>query len=545
MANTGDDIEKQDNNEIRTEQVKFESAEFTLHNSKGINLRPVPSSDPNDPLNWPKWRKMYNMTIVSLYTLMCYALLCIAVPSWTTMSKDLNFSFDEFNNSYALSLATTGIGCVLFIPLAIDYGRRPVYIISGFAMILFSAWSAKMTSVWELYVTQVIQGLATSTAEIIVQMTISDMFFVHERASMNGMYLVFCYLGNNMAQVAGGYITLSQGWRWNYWWCLIIMTALQILILLSFEETKYIRNNPARPTSIAFDKLQEARFADIERQQQLNNNSNSSSRPWIDATIPKRTYLQILSFYTKTDAPEKSLWRKWVGPCIIVFKFPLVTFVAIQYGFSVAWTCIMSTTASLYLGKEPYMFSSGAIGNINISPFVGTVLGTIIGGILCDFSVVQLSKWNQGFFKPEYRLYSAILPSLAMIGSLFMYGYGFHRHENWIVPVFAYGMASFGGTALSDSILTYLMDSYREMIGQAMVGVVFVQNLIPMALVFGIKPWVDAIGLDKVMCICGGFSILALLSIFPMIKFGKKVRQRSAGSYEEFLREYTREARIA
>ncbi|KAA8917341.1 hypothetical protein TRICI_000496 [Trichomonascus ciferrii] len=531
--------EKSVNSATSIRQVKLESADFTLHNSRGINLRPVPSSDPNDPLNWPKWRKLYNMTIVSLYTLMCYALLCVAVPSWTTMSKDLGFSFNEFNNSYALSLGTTGIGCILFIPLTIDYGRRPIYIVSGFGMILFCAWSAKMNSVWELYVTQAIQGLVTSTAEIIVQMTISDMFFVHERASMNGMYLVFCYLGNNMAQVAGGYVTLSQGWRWNYWWCLILMAGLQLLILFTFEETKYVRNNPARPTSIAFDKLQAMSVTNAIEP------NNDSKTPWIDFTIPKRTYLQKMALYTKTEAPEKSTWRKWLGPCIIIFKFPLVLFVAVQYGFSVAWTSIMSTTASLYLGKDPYNFSSAAIGNINISPFVGTVIGTIIGGILCDWSVVQLSKWNNGLFKPEYRLYSAILPSLAIIGSLFMYGYGFHNHDAWIVPVFAYGMASFGGTALSDSILTYLMDSYREMIGQSMIGVVVVQNIIPMALVFGIKPWNDAIGIDKVMCICGGLSIAALLTIFPMIKYGKKVRQRSEGPYEEFLRNFTREARLA
>ena len=41
-------------------------ADFTLHNriTARLNLRPIPSTDPNDPLNWPKWRKLYNLFIV-------------------------------------------------------------------------------------------------------------------------------------------------------------------------------------------------------------------------------------------------------------------------------------------------------------------------------------------------------------------------------------------------------------------------------------------------------------------------------------------------
>ena len=463
---------------------------------------------------------------------MCWTLLCVAVPSWTTIGDELEWTFEDFNNSYAMALAATGICCIFLIPIAIDFGRRPIYMFSIALMILVAAWSAKMNQVWELYVTQIIMGIASSTAEITIQMTIADMFFVHERASMNAMYLVFCYLGNNMSQVAGGYITLHQGWRWNYWWCLIFVSCLELLVIFTFEETKYVS-----PSSAILNELKTQLSFDHEAIQEPIINSK---RPWVDSAIAKRPLKQRLALVTITPGPTKPLWRKWVGPFVILVRFPVVTFIAFQYGLSVAWTCIMSTTASQYLGKQPYNFTSAAIGNINISPFVGTVLGTVLGGLMCDWSVIKLAKWNDGVFKPEMRLYSAILPAMAMTGSLFMYGYGIGRQENWAVPIVAYGLASFGGTAMSNSILTYLMDSYREIIGQSLIGVVFIQNLIPTAMVFALQPWIRAIGIINVLNICGGISVLAILVIIPMILYGKRIRKRTLSIYNTFRISYIR-----
>jgi MFS family permease len=62
----------------------------------------------------------------------------------------------------------------LFIPLARKFGRRPVYLVSTAVMAAMSFWTAEMTSLGELYGTNILFGLAGATNEAIVQITVSS-----------------------------------------------------------------------------------------------------------------------------------------------------------------------------------------------------------------------------------------------------------------------------------------------------------------------------------------------------------------------------------
>jgi len=48
----------------------------------------------------------------------------------------------------------------------------------------------------------------------LVQMTIKDVFFLDQRATANGIYLITVATGTFLAPVAVGYSAVAQGWRW-------------------------------------------------------------------------------------------------------------------------------------------------------------------------------------------------------------------------------------------------------------------------------------------------------------------------------------------
>lgn len=50
-------------------------------------------------------------------------------------------------------------------------------------------------------------------AEVLIQMTIADVYFVHQRGLMNAIYIWVANVGSNLAVVAAGFITVDQGWR--------------------------------------------------------------------------------------------------------------------------------------------------------------------------------------------------------------------------------------------------------------------------------------------------------------------------------------------
>ena len=179
-----------------------------------IILHPIPTSDPNDPLNWPKWWKAVNFSLVCLYTLLVFVNVDIGTVVWAELNSELGIPWASLSNSFGINTAALAIGCVLFIPFALKFGRRPVYLFSTVVSTLTAVWQAKMRNTGDLYGSMIVSGLAGSIAETICQMTIADMFFVHQRGTANGVYLLLVNVGAFLGPVAAGYSAAAQGWRW-------------------------------------------------------------------------------------------------------------------------------------------------------------------------------------------------------------------------------------------------------------------------------------------------------------------------------------------
>lgn len=90
------------------------------------------------------------------------------------MSTQLGFSYDTLNDSYGVSAATLSIGCIIFTPFAMRYGRRPVYIVTSVIIFCMDIWSARMQSVPDLILTNLFMGLAGSVNESLFQMTVGS-----------------------------------------------------------------------------------------------------------------------------------------------------------------------------------------------------------------------------------------------------------------------------------------------------------------------------------------------------------------------------------
>jgi MFS family permease len=88
------------------------------------------------------------------------------------MVVDLNVTYTQLNRAMSVNFVGLAMGCVLFIPLAKKFGRRPVYLVSTALMLVTSFWASKLTRLSELYATNLLQGLAGATNESIVQITV-------------------------------------------------------------------------------------------------------------------------------------------------------------------------------------------------------------------------------------------------------------------------------------------------------------------------------------------------------------------------------------
>jgi MFS family permease len=81
-------------------------------------------------------------------------------------------TFNDLNNIYGANLAGLAVGCILFIPFALKYGRRVVYLFSVTVTLASTIWMAQVNGLVPLVIANLISGLAGAVSEALVQMTV-------------------------------------------------------------------------------------------------------------------------------------------------------------------------------------------------------------------------------------------------------------------------------------------------------------------------------------------------------------------------------------
>jgi MFS family permease len=156
------------------------------------------------------------------------------------MNEDLGFSYQVLNNSYALGCGGVALGAPLLAPFTLKFGRRQIYIVSTALQFGICIWEAKLQTATDLYLVTFLSCFLGAFSEIIIQMTIADVFFIHQRGGMNSIFIFCQTIGMAVAPVIAGYITVSLGWR-AVWWAMAIMLGLGLLLFIFlYEETKYV-----------------------------------------------------------------------------------------------------------------------------------------------------------------------------------------------------------------------------------------------------------------------------------------------------------------
>ncbi|CAI7586373.1 unnamed protein product [Penicillium viridicatum] len=480
-----------------------------------IVLDPIPSSDPNEPLNWSTTRKAANFAVVLAMTIVIFTAINIQPLFWQEMTVDMEVTYDELNNAVSVNFVGLATGCILFIPFAKKYGRRPVYIVSAALMLATAFWSSTMTSLTELYATNLLQGLAGATNESIAGIT------------------------SFLTPMAAGEQATQHGWRSSYQTMGIFNAVLVVLFLLMYEETKYVPAfiGEASPTFEEDDSAIEIRndglvkFGSAPAANGLSIIDQARSHHVLDTTIPQNSWRKRLALATPTPEP---IWPHFHRPFRVLI-FPAVAFAALQYAAGVGWLTATSCVLSRVFPEPPYLFSPAQIGYTNAGPLIGNILGVVYGGFLGDRSILYYAKRNNGYYEPEMRLYILHLPVVFMTGGLIMFGATISRGMHWIWPNIAGAFFGFGLGSLSDTALVLVMDSYREITGDAFTAVAFMRNAVSIAIPFATTPWIQRNGIQNMFIACGMMSLAINCLIIPMIIWGKSARRALTNRYLDIV----------
>ena len=260
---------------------------------------------------------------------------------------------------------------------------------------------------------------------------------------MNGIYLAIVIIGNYLGPVAAGYVAVSQSWRWVFWYCTIFMAIVTIAMVFLLEETKYTPlayggrgvthstttdsqdDTVTEVDSITKEAIPHAGSISVTASEAAAQNTERRRLVEIDHSIPVYSYKKRLAFWSldkQATSESRSLWMHFFQPFQILITFPAVMFTALQYGFLIAMLAILAVTQATLYPFPPYNFTPIGVGNMNLPPAIGAILGSVFGGPFCDYFILQVAKRNGGIYEPETRLWLFLIPGAFMPAGLFMYG---------------------------------------------------------------------------------------------------------------------------
>lgn len=100
--------------------------------------------------------------------------------------ENVNFVADISKTAYFFTTTALmqGIGAFLWMPLINKYGRRPVYVSSFVLYTVCAIWAGASKSYGSELASRIVMGAAAGAAEVLAPLTISDIFFLHERGTV-------------------------------------------------------------------------------------------------------------------------------------------------------------------------------------------------------------------------------------------------------------------------------------------------------------------------------------------------------------------------
>ncbi|KAH3687031.1 hypothetical protein WICPIJ_001975 [Wickerhamomyces pijperi] len=515
--------------------------------TKDIILIPTPSEDPNDPLNWTRARKYLCAFCMVVYTFGIGVNTAAIYSVLTDVSEATGISVAALNEGTGYMFLFLGIGNFFFQPLARQYGKRPVYLFSMFATCLVSVWAPFVKARSHQIADRILIGFFSSPIESLCEITITDIFFEHERATWLGIYGLALVTSNFLAPVFAGLITQGIGYKWVFNLCCIWMAVCFVFLFFFFEETNYDRKlSPKIIDAAAVDsdsielngseavvideekKLDTYKSPDINQiiSQQTNQNYTTQT---IQYSSKVKTWREKLSL-TAGFGEKNLFWHFFLGPFKMVV-FPSVLWSGFCYGSSLVWFTVLNATSATILSAEPYHFNSSLRGVAYMSPFIFSCLCYFVAGYLSDKLKIYIARKRGGVSYAEDRLW--VMALYSVLGALAAFGWGLSAYfdQNWFLLIICFGVLGGLGVIGATGTVTYTSDCYHELDSEAMVIVIIIRNVMSFAVSYGIGPWIDNLGLKKTFISVGFICLFCQGSFIIMRYTGPYWRNKTKGLY--------------
>jgi len=434
--------------------------------------------------NWPLWKRDSILVILSIISVIASTLSPLLAANTVTLSLLFEKNFTQMALATGYHLLGVGLAGFLFVASARVWGKRHLYLLGTVLIIVSSAWGgATKTNYKSLLWARIFQGIGLAPFEALVNASVGDLYFVHERGKRMALSNLALFGGAFFTPILVGKITHTIGWPWSFYFVAIFCGTMLPFIVFFVPETAFRRDDSLN-TDIRGEEPLEHDFRSKASQNNgigsnvgvMNGSSANSSIPTSfekqprDAlkhqpsmVVPKKaTFAQSLLPFNGRKTDE--IFFKLVLRPFPLFLHPSILWACLIQGTLIGWTVMIGVVlAAIFLGP-PLWFDEVQTGYMYTGPFIGAVLGFLLAGFISDWSAKFMTRKNKGVFEPEFRIVLVI--AQLVFGCAGLYGFGITAHNvnryGWFWPDFFYALEVMGMVLGAVASALYIVDAHRE-----------------------------------------------------------------------------------
>lgn len=388
------------------------------------------------------------------------------------------------------------IGPLVLSPLSEIYGRLDIINYANLFFAVSHVGAALSPNIGALLAFRLLSGLGGSACLSVGGGIITDLFDTHQRGVPNTMLTLGSMFGPVLGPLLGGAIAQHAGWRWIFWALVAASAVVWLATILLAHETN--------PTTII--RLKTRHLSAQLGRPDLHSAFDAGKEP---------------ADLTATTVLASGFVRPWK----MLLRSPIMALLSTLVGFTGALLYLLLTTTAPFF-RAAYAWPLDTAGLAYLGLGAGSLVGLVLFACTSDLAAARLTKANDGLYKPEMRMVTAIVPALFIPVSFFWYGWSAQVRAHWLVPLLALAPFGFAMVGVNATAQAYLIDAAGPYAASAVACVTAVRCLFG-----GLLPLVGP-SLFNGLGLGWGNSVLGCVSLamvpFPVVvyRYGGWLRER-------------------
>ncbi|KAI0802119.1 major facilitator superfamily domain-containing protein [Xylaria sp. FL0064] len=444
--------------------------------------------DPANPYNWPKWKKNLQLADAAIVSFTGSVGTSIISPAHQQLIDEFGVSSTVAFLPLTTYVLALGLGPVIGGPLSETAGRKAIFVGAALVGGLFALGAGFTTSFAGLCVLRFFAGFAYGPSLSIGSGFLAETYTPAERGLPSLLWILSPFLGPGLGPVLRVFLVDRKGWRWTQF-TLVFFSAFSLIWALIGSESYHP-------------------IIQHRRMEQFG------------ITPPESTPL--------AETLQQFLTTGLLRPLHMMVTGPIVGFLCLYVAF-IFGVLFNFFGAFFYIFEHVYGYTLIQSGLVFLAVAFGCVVGAFIIWV-CGrlFYQPQVRRFPPHQVPPEYRLLPAMIGSIALPISIFIFAWATRPSISPAVPILAIVIFGAGNINLFVSALQYTGDVYhRTNVASATSANSLARyGLAAVFPLFSLQLYQN-LGVAWASSLYGFLSIALLPLPFLLFKFGKTIRNKS------------------